>query len=166
MPPNSGTKQWDVISHNMMINSHNVDSRGDHSAEEAIDNDDGSSYYKTHDNVFAYNHGGMKNDFDGHDNVHHNNLFCYISGPAVDITTKMEPGHEDWFYNNTVVGTGLKYDLIARNTSVPPLVYDNQIYTQNGEATAAGMPLYNGTTVSKWPNDTVLIGWAKGRLGL
>ena len=57
--PVLGTKQWDVIAHNLMINSHTVDSRGDHSAMEAVDNDDGSSYYKTHDNVMAYNHGGM-----------------------------------------------------------------------------------------------------------
>ena len=88
----------------------------------------------------------MKNDFDGHDNRHFNNLFCYITGPAVDITTKMQPGHEDWFYNNTVVGTGLQYDLIARNTTVPPVVYDNRIFTVNGVATAARMPLSNGTT--------------------
>jgi hypothetical protein len=108
----------------------------------------------------------MKNDFDGHDNRHFNNLFCYITGPAVDITTNMQPGHEDWFYNNTVVGTGLQYDLIARNTTVPPLVYDNRIFTVNGVATAARMPLSNGTTVGKWPDDATLIGWAKDRLGM
>ena len=88
----------------------------------------------------------MKNDFDGHDNTHYNNLYCYISGPAVDVTTSMRPGHEDWFYNNmyTVVGAGLPtYDLIARNTTVMPVVYNNQIFTQNGEATAARMPLSN-----------------------
>jgi hypothetical protein len=31
--------------------------------------------------------------------------------------------------------------------------------------TAARMPLSNGTTVATWPNDSVLIGWAKDRLG-
>ena len=74
--------------------------------------------------------------------------------------------HEDWFFNNTVVGTGLKYDLVARNTTVPPIIYGNRIFTQNGVATEAGMPLGNGTTVAKWPIDAVLIGWAKERLGM
>ena len=37
--PVFGTKQYDEIAHNLMINSHHVNSRGDHSAMEAIDND-------------------------------------------------------------------------------------------------------------------------------
>ena len=44
----------------------------------AIDNDDGSCYYKTHHNFFAYA-GGMKNDFDGHDNHHYcNNMLTSV----------------------------------------------------------------------------------------
>ena len=49
-----GTKQWDEITANFFMNSINSDSRGSHSAMEAIDNDDGSAYYNTHSNVFAY----------------------------------------------------------------------------------------------------------------
>ena len=37
---------------------------------------------------------------------------------------------------------------------------------RNGVATAARMPLSNGTTVALWPKDAVLIGWAKERLGM
>ena len=31
--------------------------------QENVDNDDGSRYYKTHDNFFVYGGQGMKNDF-------------------------------------------------------------------------------------------------------
>lgn len=44
----------------------------------------------------------------------------------MDITTNMQHGHEDWFYNNTVVATGQHYSLIARNTTAPPVVYNNR----------------------------------------
>ena len=87
----------------------------------------GSCYYKTHANVFAYSDGGMKNDFSGHDNHHFDNLYAYIRGPAVDITTNMQPGHEDYFYNNSVVASGGHYDLIARNTTQMPSVYNNKV---------------------------------------
>ena len=32
-------------------------------SQENVDNDDGSRYYKTHDNFFVYGGQGMKNDF-------------------------------------------------------------------------------------------------------
>jgi hypothetical protein len=33
--------------------------------QEAVDNDDGSCFYRTHDNFLVYGSQGMKNDFGG-----------------------------------------------------------------------------------------------------
>ena len=38
---------------------------GTYSTQEAFDTDDGSSYYNTHDNFFAYAANGLKSDFGG-----------------------------------------------------------------------------------------------------
>ena len=46
-------------------------------AQEAIDNDDGSSFYHTHHNYFVYGDAGLKSDFGGHDNYHDNNIYAY-----------------------------------------------------------------------------------------
>ena len=61
------TKAMDVLSRNFIVANYN--SLG------PVDNDDGSSYYHTDSNFLVYGGGGMKNDFEGHDN------FWY--GPAV-----------------------------------------------------------------------------------
>jgi len=51
----------------------------------AIDNDDGSCFYDTHDNVFiaepsgaAYGGNSLKSDFGGHSNYHHDNLDLFF----------------------------------------------------------------------------------------
>ena len=156
-----------------MMDTTTIDSRGPHDGMEAIDNDDGSSYYKTHGNVFAYSQGGMKNDIGGHDNWHYDNMYLHVFGPVVDITTGMLPGHVDHFFNNTIVassrgggGKGGKasYELIGRCHTGNPVVYDNRIYTSNGNATQCGGALLNGTTVGRWPSDGQLIGWARSHL--
>ena len=80
------------ISYNIMIaNYHSI---------MAIDNDYGSCYYKTHHNFFAYA-GGMKNDFDGHNNHHYCNIYAYVS-QGFEICSQLK-GHEDQFYNNMLV---------------------------------------------------------------
>ena len=63
-------KEYDEIANNFFI--------GNYYGQEAVDNDDGSAYYETHHNFFAYAGTGMKNDFNGHDNHHHDNLYGYI----------------------------------------------------------------------------------------
>ena len=42
-------------------------------ASQGFDNDDGSSYYDTHDNFF-YDASGFKMDFGGHDSFFHDNV--------------------------------------------------------------------------------------------
>ena len=131
----------------------------------AIDNDDGSNYYKTHDNFFAYSSRGMKNDFGGHDNHHYNNIYSYV-GMGFGINSQL-PGHEDYFYNNTVVQTKDGNYGSGQGCSGPGMtvVHDNHIYTPTGKVTECGMSLADwqakgndpGTVGSTWPSDDELV---------
>ncbi len=74
----SMTPAWREIHHNFFIDNY--------SPQENVDNDDGSSYYKTHDNFFVYGGNGMKNDFGGHSNQHTDNVYAYV-GQAIGKNT-------------------------------------------------------------------------------
>ena len=74
----------------------------DHGASQGFDNDDGSSFYYTHDNVF-YQSDGFKMDFGGHSSRFYNNLVyadghksCYGTGSFLE-------GQADNFENNTCI---------------------------------------------------------------
>ena len=161
----SPDKDWDYIIHNFMI--------GNYHSTLAIDNDDGSNYYKTHDNFFAYAQRGMKNDFGGHDNHHYNNIYSYV-GIGFEISTQLD-GHEDYFYSNTVVQTS---DGDYGNPACTPLgktvLHDNRIYTPTGNVTECHMSLKDwqakgndpGTTASAWPKDDDLAAEARKLLGI
>jgi len=72
-------------------------------ASEGFDNDDGSSFYYTHDNVF-YAADGFKMDYGGHDSKFYHNLIitsntrkhCYGSG-------SFRTGHSDLFEHNICI---------------------------------------------------------------
>ena len=87
-------KQYDEIRSNFWIANY-------HANRGAVDNDDGSAYYSTHDNFFVYSDGGLKNDFGGHDNHHVRNVYAY-TGKALNVCPALE-GHEDWFFENKVI---------------------------------------------------------------
>ena len=158
-------KQYDYISYNFMIaNYHSI---------MAIDNDDGSCCYKTHHNFFAYA-GGMKNDFDGHDNHHYCNIYAYVS-QGFGICPQLK-GHEDQFYNNALVqvhdgdyGRGQTCSGDGKT-----VVHDNQVYTPNGKVTECKMSLADwqakgndpGTTANMWPSDEELVEKIKNLLAL
>merc|ERR1719515_497455 len=65
---------WRELHHNFFIDNY--------SPQENVDNDDGSCFYKTHDNFMVYGGNGMKSDFGGHDNYHHDNIYAYV-GQAI-----------------------------------------------------------------------------------
>merc|ERR1712054_364577 len=92
----SMTPAYREIHHNFFIDNY--------SPQENVDNDDGSSYYKTHDNFFVYGGNGMKNDFGGHDNHHERNIYAYV-GRALGVCGMID-GHADVFTGNQVVLTG------------------------------------------------------------
>ena len=154
-------KDWDYISSNFII--------ANYMSQEAIDNDDGSNYYKTSGNFLAYSGNGMKNDYGGHDNWHFNNIYAYV-GQGFAVVPQL-PGHADYFFENTVVMTkDGDYGPAQVCGDIPgfaakTVVHDNHIYTPNGNVTECGMSLAEwqakgndpGTTASKWPEDSELI---------
>jgi hypothetical protein len=179
---------------------------GNYYGQEAVDNDDGSwcdqahstylpplfpappkllapdfltahrSYYETHHNFFAYGDNGMKNDFKGHDNHHHDNVYAFINkGLGIDPQL---PGHQDFYYNNKVVLVNSNgyagYDCSCNVTDCPVL-HDNQLYTPTGTmGTICGQTLAQrqargvdvGTRVGPWPEDVEIISWARELLDL
>lgn len=157
----SPEKEWDHIFKNFIIANYN--------SGWAIDNDDGSAYYKTHHNFLVYSNSGMKSDFGGHDNRHYNNIYAY-SNSGISFYNLQLKGHEDYFYNNTVVQN---YDGNYGNQQCKgialPVLHDNKIYTPSGNVTECGMSLAKwqargndlGTVARKWPQDDDLIMMAK-----
>lgn len=156
----STIKAYDMIFNNFIIANY-------HSSM-AIDNDDGSCYYRTFGNFFVYSGSGMKNDFGGHDNDHHDNIYAYV-GKGFGICSQLE-GHVDYFYNNTVVMTGDgDYGNPACSGPGKTVVHDNKIYTPHGNVTECRMPLKEwqakgndpGTVAGMWPEDEAIINLAR-----
>jgi len=155
-----GVPQWNLVHNNFLI--------ANYQGQEAIDNDDGSAYYKTYDNFFIYSGNGMKNDFGGHDNRHHDNVYAYV-GRGLGICGQLA-GHEDYFYSNKVMINKANPALggYSCSGSAMTVVHDNAIFTQDGKATECGhaAPYTKGTTVAKFPDPDQIITWAKEKLGL
>merc|ERR1712070_1067767 len=153
----SMTMQWRDIHHNFFIDNY--------SPQENVDNDDGSGYYHTHDNLLVYGGNGMKTDFGGHDNHHYGNIYAY-SGKGLSVTGTLE-GHEDYFYENKVVLTS---NTVGRPQCADPKtqMHDNQYFQSDKNVTLCGVDLAEaqsqgmdkGSTVSAIPSDDVILGWA------
>lgn len=149
-------KAYDVISCNFIIA--NYDSGW------GVDSDDGSAYYKTHDNFFAYANTGMKNDLGGHDNHHYHNIYAYSNiGYAISAQLK---GHQDYFYSNTVVlNKDGDYGHGSCSGDGKTVVHDNRLYSPTGNITECGKSLEAwqalgndpGTTASTLPADEDLV---------
>jgi hypothetical protein len=155
---------WRHIHHNFFIDNY--------SPQEAVDNDDGSAYFHTHDNFFVYGQVGMKNDFGGHSNHHYNNVYGYI-GQAMRISEQL-PGRENYFYNNRVVMQDTSVGNFQCSGPGQTVIRNNTYYTATGEVEECGMPLAEwqsqghdpGSTVLPHPkDDATIIGWAKDLLG-
>merc|ERR1712196_171460 len=107
------------ISHNFILSVY--------SSQEAIDTDDGSSYYNTHDNFFVYAENGLKSDFGGHDNYHNNNVYAFVSNC-------WGRGNSNEFMNNTCIGNSAAGSFTSDCFKAPMMtVSGNQIYTKSGE---------------------------------
>lgn len=174
-------------------------SQANYNSQEAVDNDDGSQYYDTHDNFFSYSGRGMKvrggllvrcehrspdaarglqSDFSGHDQNVHGNVYGYI-GLAFHICEQL-PGHEDRFYNNSVVITidggdyGQGQTCHGSSTEGKTFLANNSIYTPSGSVSECGMPLSKwqaqgndpGTTVAAWPSPAEILEWGKAKIGM
>jgi len=154
---------WRHIHHNFFIDNY--------SPQENVDNDDGSAYYSTHDNFLVYGNRGMKNDFGGHDNHHYGNLYAY-AGEGMSVSAQNE-GHVDMFYGNKVVMTGSSVGNFGCSGAGQTVVHSNAYFTASGQVTECHMDLATwqargedvNSTVAKYPADSVIIGWAKEKLG-
>ena len=157
---------WRSIHHNFFIDNY--------SPQENVDNDDGSSYYHTHDNFLVYATNGEKSDFGGHDNFQYNNIYAYV-GEGLGLMPQV-PNHPNKFYSNKVVMTGEKvgrFECHGTNVSSKTELYDNRYFTPTGEVNECGEPLAQwqkegndkGSTVAKLPEDKEIIQWAKTLLG-
>ena len=113
----------------------------------------------------------MKNDFGGHDNHHHHNVYAYV-GQGLGISGQ-QPGHEDEFYSNKVVLTRPDVGGFACGGAAKTRVRDNAYFTESGNVTECKMDLkawqelHNdpGSTVGTLPADETIIGWGKELLG-
>eukprot|EP00051_Salpingoeca_urceolata_P028110 m.485050 g.485050 ORF g.485050 m.485050 type:complete len:808 (-) comp23643_c0_seq1:142-2565(-) len=156
---------WRHIHHNFLIDNY--------SPQEGVDNDDGSAYYKTHDNFLVYGGQGMKNDFGGHDNYHQNNIYAYVGRAIGFYDAPMIEGHADEFSGNRVVMTGT--DVGSLNCAPPgkTILANNSYYTPTGQATECKKPFAEwqkagnepGSSVAAIPSDATILGWAKEKLG-
>jgi hypothetical protein len=157
-------KRNDTISFNWMLANY-------HSSM-AIDNDDGSCFYDTHDNVFiaepsgaAYGGNSLKSDFGGHSNFHHGNLDLFFD-KGFGITTQL-PGFEDGYYDNFLyMSADGDYGRGA------PVVRGNTIWSPTGNITEGGKPLAEfqkddpihndpGSVASAYPEDKVVLDVAR-----
>eukprot|EP00425_Heterocapsa_triquetra_P004269 CAMPEP_0195159552 /NCGR_PEP_ID=MMETSP0448-20130528/186222_1 /TAXON_ID=66468 /ORGANISM="Heterocapsa triquestra, Strain CCMP 448" /LENGTH=653 /DNA_ID=CAMNT_0040198351 /DNA_START=30 /DNA_END=1987 /DNA_ORIENTATION=+ len=155
--------QWREIHHNFLIDNY--------SPQEGVDNDDGSGYYRTHDNFLVYGDNGMKNDFGGHDNWHYRNVYAY-AGQALGVTPTL-PDHEDYLYDNKLVLTG-------ENAGDPQCggartqMHGNRYFTKTGSIKVCGKDLADaqkdgmelGSTVATYPSDEAILTWARDLLSL
>merc|ERR1712196_63035 len=127
------------IHHNFFIDNY--------SPQENVDNDDGSAYYNTHNNFMVYGGNGMKNDFGGHDNYHHDNIYAYVGQAIGFYDAPMLDGHEDKFYNNKVVLTGVKFGSATCTGTGATQIHDNEYFTSTGAIEECGEDL------SKWQGE-------------
>ena len=116
-------------------------------SQEAVDNDDGSAYFETSENVIVYGSYGMKLDMAGHDNRHHSNLYLYLDPLCfVDLGGgEAYPSHRDTFANNVCVqaGNSESYAGIActRDNRSWPIFGGNTVYNAAGKTSFCGTPL-------------------------
>ena len=101
--PFAWEKQADGVTLNFtpaMLTIHRNFFFANYGAGQAVDNDDGSSYYDIHHNV-QYAAGGLKSDYAGHDKLYHHNL--NVGGGGCGMYNYYQNGHADQCFNNTFI---------------------------------------------------------------
>eukprot|EP00937_MAST-01D_sp_MAST-1D-sp2_P004825 g4825.t1 len=127
-----------------------------YSSQEAIDTDDGSAYYNTHDNFFVYAANGLKSDFGGHHNYHNDNLYGFVNNC-------WGGGNSNEFINNTCVANSASGGFGSDCKKAPLMtVSGNKVSNSDGKWTIKVCDKSN--TVAKWPSPDAVIAQAKGML--
>ena len=145
----------------------------------AIDNDDGSAFYDTHDNVFisassgaAYGGNSLKSDFGGHSNFHHANVDLFWSS-GFGINGQLE-GYADGYYENFLYQSkdGAYGGGQTCSGAGKTIVGGNTIWSPTGAITECGTSLTNwqaqgndvGTVGLPYPADAVILAQVKKTL--
>lgn len=129
-----------------------------------------------------YGYGGLKNDFEGHDNIHASNVYTYVdigisNGYGGEVSTPGKgqlDGHQSQFYNNYVLlnGDGDYSKPICSGVG-KTILANNSIFSPTGNITECGTSLAAwqanggndpGTTAAPYPADEVVIALARQRL--
>lgn len=113
-------------------------------ASQGVDNDDGSSWYHIHHNVF-YDADGFKMDYGGHDSVFEDNLVIRYpwkrtqSRPCVDLGGTFLPGHGHVIRRNTCIVPTDQVPIIQleRCNGTNAVLHDNQYMVSYANALVA-----------------------------
>ena len=162
----------DILSKNFIVANYN--SLG------AVDNDDGSSYYHSDSNFFVYGGGGMKNDFEGHDNWWSNNVIAFPqsallhNGYGGEIGTPgkgYKDGHEDRFWGNIGVlsaKTTVYAKPVCKGTPGATVMNTTRVYAANAASvtTTCGKDFDAGAVVSDYTPTMAsdIVEWARERI--
>merc|ERR1711988_175636 len=139
------------ISHNFIISVY--------SSQEAIDTDDGSAYYNTHDNFFVYAANGLKSDFGGHDNYHNDNIYAFTNNCWGN-------GNSNQFINNTCVANSATGGFRSDCKKAPLMtVSGNSIYTSSGSFSAKFCDKSN-VFKGKWPSAAEIVAMGRKKLNM
>jgi len=129
-----------------------------YSSQEAIDTDDGSSYYKAYSNFFIYAANGLKSDFNGHDTQAYGNVYAFVSncwGPSGGMW--LLTGMRNVFRDNHCIANsdagGFDSDCVKPTNLT---VTGNTVYNRKGSLD--GTKLCDPTNVVKLvPSDDAVI---------
>ena len=148
------------IHHNFMLSNYN--------SQEAIDNDDGSSFYHTHHNYFVYGDAGLKSDFGGHDNHHDNNVYAYVG-------SCFGAGNNLRFQNNSCVLRGDHGYSSDCRLPAGMEVSGNSVFTPGGKLAVCGAKSLTdwvaqghdkGSSLHGMPTDDALVAMGRELLGI
>jgi len=130
-----------------------------YASQEAIDTDDGSAYYNTHDNFFVYAANGLKADFGGHDNYHNDNVYAFTSNC-------WGGGNSNQFINNTCVANSATGGFRSDCSKDPLMIVSgNQIYDSSGEFSKKLCDKSN-VFKGKWPTADEIVAMGKKKLNM
>jgi len=125
------------ISHNFLLSTY--------SSQEAIDTDDGSAYYRTHHNFFAYAANGLKSDFGGHHNYHEHNVYAWV-------TNCWGKGNSDRFIENTCISNTDTGGFASDCRKAPLMIVNGTLlYNKAGEIHERVCDATN-VVAGKWPS--------------
>ena len=130
-----------------------------YASQEAIDTDDGSSYYHTHDNFFVYAANGLKSDFGGQYNEHFDNVYVWVNNC-------WGSGNSDIFVNNSCIANSESGGFKSDCQKGPLMtVSGNAIFNKNGTLGDTKICDASNHVAGKWPTAAEVVAMGEHVLG-